>query len=123
VSGNVFTSTSKCWERAGPGSAPWGTGDRRIVSHNEGKLSPMKRKGGSRTLTLRYLWQTGTNATETATLTGAKTPTIHSKIVLKGDSGLRIEKWLTPLKRAPELPLVSQRPPFDPEPRPICKDN
>jgi hypothetical protein len=121
AAGNVFTSTSKCWERADEGSAPFGTGERYLLNYGNVKFDKLKRSGRSTIVTFRYLWLEGTNAKETVTMAGGKTPKLHSRIELKGKSSLKIDTWITPLKKAPELPLVSQRPPKAPEPRPICK--
>jgi hypothetical protein len=120
ASGNVFTSTTTCWNRAGAESSPFGTGERTLVSDSNGRFEALRRKGRTMLVKFHYIWTEGTRATETMSLLPGNPPPIRSKIVGKGDASFKISYSLTPLKRAPKLPL-KVRSPRPPEPAPFCK--
>jgi hypothetical protein len=120
ASGNVFTSTTTCWNRAGSESSPFGTGERVLVSDSNGQFDAIKHKGRNMIVKFRYIWTEGTRATETMTLLPGNPPAIRSKIVGKGDENFTISYSLRPLKRAPKLP-VKTRSPRPPQPSPFCK--
>jgi hypothetical protein len=120
IAGNVFVSTSKCWERAGAGSAPFGLGERFLVSDNNGVFEPLRRSGKNTIVTFDYVWLAGTRAKEVATVSSADPPSIHSKIALRGKASLKIDLRITPLRQAPPLPIVT-KPPKAPTPAPFCK--
>jgi hypothetical protein len=121
ASGNVFTSTTTCWNRAEASSSPFGTGERILVSDSNGRFEAIKRKGRNMIVKFHYTWTEGTRATETMALLPGNPSPIRSKIVGKGDANFTISYSLTPLKRAPKLP-VKTRSPRPPEPAPFCKD-
>jgi hypothetical protein len=120
AAGNVFVSTTTCWNRSNAASAPFGTGERVLVSDANGRFEAMKSKGRSTVVTYRYVWSTGSNATQTDIMGPGSPSTIHSKIVVKGDQKFTISLVLKPLKRRPPLPLVNKSP-QPPVPAPFCK--
>ena len=91
-----------------------------LVSDANGRFKPMTKLGDSTVVKYRYLWSTGSNATQTDTLSADSPPTIHSKIVVKGEQKFKISLVLRPLKRRPSLPLKN-RSPLPPVPAPFCK--
>ena len=119
-SGNVFVSTTTCWDRTNAGSAPFGTGERVLVSDANGRFKPMTKLGDSTIVKYTYLWSTGSTATQTDTLSSSNPPSIHSKIVVKGKQHFKISLVLRPLRSRPALPLKN-RSPLPPVPTPFCK--
>ncbi len=120
AAGNVFLSTTQCWERSTPASAPFGIGERVLVSDSDGRFAPLVRDGRKTTVSYRYKWSEGSTAYETATLLDGKPPMIRSKIVTTGNVKLKISYSIKPLFRAPDLPLKA-RGPKPPLPAPFCK--
>ena len=86
AAGNVFTSTSKCWERADEGSAPFGTGDRYLAERQRREVrqaeAQRRHQGPQLSLHLAH----GHERHGDGDMTPGKTPKMHSKIVLKGKS-------------------------------------
>jgi hypothetical protein len=119
AAGNVYVSTTTCWTRANAGSAPFGTGERLLVSDNNGVFEALKHNGRSTIVTYRYVWSDGTNAKEVATLTG-NPPRIQSKVVTKGAVKLKVSYSVKPLGRRPALPLKSRGSLKPPVPSPFC---
>jgi len=120
AAGNVFLSTTQCWERSTPASAPFGVGERFLVSDSNGRFQALEQNGRNTIVKYHYIWSEGTRATETATLLPGNPPPIRSKIVTTGAVKLKIAYSIRPLKRAPDLPLKA-RGPKPPLPAPFCK--
>jgi hypothetical protein len=119
-SGQVYVSTTNCWDRSGPNGSPFGTGERILVSDSNGNFERIKRTGNANVVTYRYVWSTGSNATQTDTLTLNSPPTIHSKIVVKGKENFKISIINRPLRSRPAFPLKDNSP-KPPTPAPLCK--
>jgi len=120
AAGNVFVSTTTCWERSTPASAPFGTGQRVLVTDANGRFEAMKQVGDKNVVTYHYVWSTGANATQTDTLGPGSPSTIRTKVVVKGDQKFKMSLIVKPLGRRPALPLVD-RSPKPPVPAPLCK--
>jgi len=120
AAGNVFTSTTQCWQRSNPGSAPFGTGQRDLVSDLNARFEPLQHKGKWTVVKYHYLWSTGTHATQVDTLGPSSPPAIRSKIDVRGVERFSISLSVKPLHKAPELPLASHSP-AAPKPAPFCK--
>jgi hypothetical protein len=120
VAGKVYTSTTNCWNRSTPASAPFGTGERVLVTDANGDFLPMKDLGDHNRVTYRYVWSTGSNAVQTDTIGKDSPSTIRSKIVVKGKERFKVSLVVKPLKRRPPLPLRNNSP-KPPTPAPFCK--
>jgi hypothetical protein len=120
VGDNVFVSTTLCWDRSNPGGAPFGTGERVLISDANGRFEPMQQNGQNTVVKYHYIWSTGSNATQVDTIAPGSPSTIRSKIVVKGDQKFKISLVLKPLKRRMPLPL-RDRSPKPPVPAPFCK--
>jgi len=118
--GNVFVSTTTCWERSNAASAPFGTGERSLVSDANGRFKPMSRKGRNTVVSYDYVWSKGSHAKQTDTIAPGSPSTIRSKIVVKGDQKFKVSLILKPLRSRPSLPLVD-RSPEPPTPTPFCR--
>ena len=121
VAGKVYVSTTNCWQRSTPASAPFGTGERILVTDAGGRFQPMDRQGDHTVVTYRYIWSTGANATQTDTIAPGSPSTIRSKIVVKGKENFKVSLITKPLKRRPPFPLAHSSSPKPPTPTPFCK--
>jgi hypothetical protein len=114
---SVFSSTTRCWNATRAGSSPLGTGTRYVFNDGGARFSPPAR-GSVSTTTFSYTWTAGARATETDVF--ASTPPSRVKVTIEvaGSQPLAIHKSITPLRRAPALPVPS--PPRRPVPKPLC---
>ena len=121
VAGKVYVSTTNCWQRSNAASAPFGTGERILVTDANGRFQPMQQQGDNTVVTYRYVWSTGSNATQTDTISPGSPSTIRSKIVVKGKENFKVSLITKPLKRRPPFPLAHSSSPKPPTPTPFCK--
>jgi hypothetical protein len=120
--GAVFVSSSRCWNREGSGSAPFGTGERFLFNNGGARFEPLTGTVEQTVVRYSYPWAAGAKATSTDTFaTTRKPPTLTSRIAVTGNQRLTIRKSITPLGAAPALPV--SRPPARPKPTPICRKN
>jgi hypothetical protein len=120
AAGKVYLSTTQCWQRSTPASAPFGTGERTLISDANAQFEKMQRVGDHHVVKYHYIWTTGSTATQTDTLGLSSPSTIHSQIVVRGDQRFKISLIARPLGRRPDLPLVNHSP-KPPAPAPFCK--
>jgi hypothetical protein len=118
VGENVFVSSSKCWNKATDLSAPFGTGDRLLLNDSGAKFLGITKHGSATAVSYSYLWAKGTKAVATDSFSSSKPPVINSRIKLTGKTKLRIRETITPLRKAPILPI--KPPPGKPLPDPLC---
>jgi len=116
--GNVYVSTTRCWKKSEPSASPLGTGEKYIFNDGGSHYLPLKVTGGSTAITFTYGWTPGSRASETSTFGPGKARAFKVAIVVSGRHPLMIHKWVTPLAKAPALPVPA--PPLRPEPKPIC---
>jgi hypothetical protein len=121
VAGKVYVSTTNCWERSTPASAPFGTGERVLVTDANGRFEPMTRQGDNTVVKYRYAWSNGSNAVQTDTISPGSPSTIRSKIVVKGKENFKVSVITKPLKRRPPLPVKNTGSAKPPMPAPFCK--
>jgi hypothetical protein len=116
---SVFTSTTRCWRKSTAAGSPWGTGDRYVFNDGGATFAPLVRHGRSTTISFTYPWVPGATATETNVFTSVRPAAVHVSVRVRGSLKLTIRKTITPLKRAPSLPVAPA--PAIPRPKPICK--
>ena len=120
AAGNVYVSTTQCWDRANAGSSPFGTGERILISDANARFEPMQQRGANTIVKYHYVWNEGSNATQTDTLAPGSPSTIRSKIVVTGKDHFTISMVTRPLHTRPALPLKDNSP-KPPTPSPLCK--
>jgi hypothetical protein len=115
---SVFVTSGKCWNKADAGSSPFGTGEMYLFNDGGAHFLPLVTNGGSKTTVFTYTWAEGARAREADTFSAGPRPTVKISIEVTGAQRMSIEKTITPLARAPELPVPS--PPAVPVPKPLC---
>jgi hypothetical protein len=116
--GQVFVSSTRCWQKTTAASSPFGTGDVYLLNDGGATFAPLRHAAGSTAVTLRYEWAPGARATEVNTFTSRTPPAIDTRITVTGSERLTVHKTVTPLAEAPELPV--KPPPAQPSPKPLC---
>ncbi len=115
---NVYISTTRCWRRSEASASPLGTGERYVFNDGGAHYLPMKKNGATTSITFTYGWTPGSRAAETTTFGSGKTPPFTVAIAITGKESLNVHKSVTPLAKAPALPVPS--PPLRPVPKPLC---
>jgi hypothetical protein len=116
--GDVFVSSSKCWTKKTAAASPLGTGGSYLFNDGGARFLPAAKHGGSTTVTLTYTWVPGSTASETDTFSARKPPRVNVLIKVTGGLQMTIHKSITPLTKAPVLPVAA--PPAVPRPKPLC---
>jgi len=116
--GHVYTWTTSCWRKQSASASPLGTGERYLFNDGGVRYLPLSRRGTRTTVTFTYQWVPGARARETSAFATGKAPRVTVTIRVTGAQKLTFRKELTPLRKAPKLPVPE--PPGLPVPKPVC---
>ncbi|HZT17051.1 MAG TPA: hypothetical protein VFA19_14015 [Gaiellaceae bacterium] len=117
--GAVFTSTTRCWRRSTPAGSPLGVGDSYVFNDGGARFLPLAHEGGSTAVTMSYRWAPGATATEVNRFAHGRPAPVSVTVDVRGSRSMSFHKTITPLHKAPALPV--QPPPVIPRPTPMCK--
>ena len=117
--GVVFTSTTRCWRRTTPSGSPLGVGDSYVFNDGGAHFLPITRNGAATALTMTYRWAPGATATEVNRFARGRPAPVSVTVMVRGSRSMTFHKAITPLQKAPALPV--QPPPVIPRPKPMCK--
>jgi hypothetical protein len=115
---SVYVTSGKCWNKAGDASSPLGTGQVYLFNDGGTHFLPLVKNPSSKTTIFTYTWATGATARESNTFSAGPRPTVKTSITVTGSQHMTVEKTITPLTTAPELPVPP--PPAQPQPKPLC---
>jgi hypothetical protein len=116
--GLVYSATTRCWRKSEPNASPLGTGGTYLFNYGGAHFLRLGKRAATPVVSFTYTWVPGAKATET-TKFGPKPPlAARVTIGVKGVQSLSISKTITPLAKAPALPVPS--PPRQPVPKPMC---
>jgi len=115
---SVYVTSGKCWNKAGDASSPLGMGEMYLFNDGGTHFLPLVKDGASKSTIFTYSWAKGARARETNTFGSGPRPTVKTSITVTGSQHMRIEKTVTPLTKAPDLPVPP--PPAQPQPKPLC---
>jgi hypothetical protein len=116
--GSVWSSTAGCWRTAAASASPLGTGDSYVLNDGGARFRRLRHAGTTSDVTFTYDWRPGAPATETSAF-GAHVPSpFVVTVTVRGAERLSIHRSVTPLDKAPALPVPE--PPLRPVPKPIC---
>jgi hypothetical protein len=116
--GTVYFSTAGCWEKSQPTASPLGTGDNYVFNYGGAHFLPLSKSGATTAVTFTYDWAPSARATETSTFRTNSSLAFTVTIMVAGAQSLSIHKSVTPLSKAPALPVPL--PPLRPVPKPLC---
>ena len=118
VGGRVYSATIGCWRQLEPTASPLGTGETYLFNSGGARFLRLGERAGKTAVGFTYAWIPGARAKETSTF--GRRPPLAADVSIRvtGAQSLSIRKSITPLAKAPPLPVPP--PPHQPAPKPLC---